>query len=243
MQPHDSTDMTSDDLSARDLARHAGVSRRTVHYYASEGLLPAPSGVTRAATYSPAHLARLRLILALRDEGLSLASIRQRLAPLSDAQALEVVAALDAHLVQPDAAPLSTLGLIDAALQAHVIGSVPVPDARDIAPTPAASTSGVPRDSARDYIARVLSSTQSVPRPPAVPLPQPAAPAVGPPPSVAPTPPPEAWRHYRVADGVELRVREDRYLAAKGRIAAVVDALGAELRRHGLLGNEPPRAP
>ena len=48
------------ELSARELAELAGTTVRTIHYYASEGLLPAPSGATRAATYTAAHLARLR---------------------------------------------------------------------------------------------------------------------------------------------------------------------------------------
>src|SRR5574338_1010843 len=68
--------------SIRELAEQAGTTVRTIHYYISEGLLPPPSGATRSATYSDAHLARLRLIGPLRDEGLALASIRQRLAPL-----------------------------------------------------------------------------------------------------------------------------------------------------------------
>ena len=78
-------------LSVRDLAEQADTTVRTIHYYIAEGLLPPPQGTKRNANYTVAHLARLRLIAALRDEGLALAGIRQRLAPLSDEQAVDVM--------------------------------------------------------------------------------------------------------------------------------------------------------
>ena len=43
-----------------------------------------------------------------------------------------------------------------------------------------------------------------------------------------------------MTDGIELRVREDRYHQAKGRMHAVVDALRATLHRYGMLGHDPP---
>src|SRR5688572_20306478 len=98
------------------MAERAGVTVRTIHYYTSEGLLPPPEGTTRGATYSAAHLARLRIIAALRDEGLALGRIRERLAPLTDAQALHVGEALDQHLATGDTSPLTSLGLIDLEL-------------------------------------------------------------------------------------------------------------------------------
>jgi DNA-binding transcriptional MerR regulator len=245
------------ELSARELAELAGTTVRTIHYYASEGLLPAPSGSTRAATYTAAHLARLRLIGALRDEGLSLAGIRMRLAPLNDAQALAVVDAFDRHLAAGNATPLSSLGLIDAAVNTQIAGAEeanmqPV----DALPAPAATARRAQRaelrlpppvqaqlsapDSARDYLDRVLR------RPPED-VNVPAAPAPAPP--ARPRPPtrkqeshsrPEAWYHFRVSDGIELRVREDHYYQAKGRMQAVVDGLRATLQRYGMLGHDPP---
>jgi DNA-binding transcriptional MerR regulator len=248
---------TEREFSARELAELAGTTVRTIHYYASEGLLPAPSGATRAATYTAAHLARLRLIGALRDEGLSLAGIRARLAPLNDAQALAVVDALDRHLATGNVTPLSPLGLIDAAVGTQIVGDEeavmrvldfappPAPAARHaqrselrMAPPPQASAPA--SDSARDYLDRVLRGSKAGANAPAAPAP--SAPA-------RPRPPtrkhestlrPEAWYHFRVTDGIELRVREDRYYQAKGRMQAVVDALRATLQRYGMLGHDPP---
>jgi DNA-binding transcriptional MerR regulator len=238
-------------FSARELAELAGTTVRTIHYYASEGLLPAPSGSTRAATYTAAHLARLRLIGALRDEGLSLAGIRVRLAPLNDEQALSVVAALDRHLAAGNATPLSPLGLIDAAVSTHIAGdeeaaaplldALPAPPAQrrlqraEMRVPPQAQAAP---DSARDYLDRVLRRppTANPPLSPALPTPH-TRPAARKP---EPTQRPEAWYHFRVTEGVELRVREDRYYQAKGRMHAVVDGLRTTLQRYGLLGPDPP---
>lgn len=49
------------------------VNPRTVRYYISEGVLPAPIGATRNARYEAEHLARLVGIRLLQDQGLSLA--------------------------------------------------------------------------------------------------------------------------------------------------------------------------
>jgi len=108
-------DERDDWSSIRDLADLAGMSVRTIHYYIAEGLLPPPQGAKRNASYTGAHLARLRLIAALREEGLALAAIRARLAPLADEQALAVVTTLDEHLEAGDRA-ITILGLIEAAL-------------------------------------------------------------------------------------------------------------------------------
>ena len=59
-----------------DLARLAGVSRRTVRYYVQEGLLPAPLGVGRGHHYGREHLDRLLQVKALQEAGRTLDEIR-----------------------------------------------------------------------------------------------------------------------------------------------------------------------
>ena len=231
------------ELSARELAEQAGTSVRTIHYYISEGLLPPAAGTTRNASYSPAHLARLRLISALREEGLALAGIRQRLAPLSDEQAIEVAGELDAYLSQADEVGFTTLGLIEAALASRNLAeptayeqmpermsraSLDLPlrmMSESIQPASVEPTRG----SASDYLDMVR-------RKPVVPQVQPA-------PMPRPMPPkrkpvesdrPEAWYSFLIEDGIELRVREDRYRESTGRLRAVTDTLRTTLRRYGL---------
>ena len=237
----------NNELTARELAELAGTTVRTIHYYASEGLLPAPGGSKRDASYTAAHLARLRLVGALREEGLSLAGIRARLAPLTDQQALEVVEALDRHLAAGETDALSPLRLIDAAAGAQVV-SVPHAATRQLRPAaaPAATMQGqsVPQaqaeasDSARGYLDRIRRQRPTGQSSPPSPQPQPAQ-APTPEPNVRP----EAWYHFRVADGVELRVREDRFHQTKGRLHAVVDGLRATLQRYGMLDRDPPDGP
>jgi DNA-binding transcriptional MerR regulator len=58
-----------------DLARLAGVSRRTVRYYVQEGLIPAPFGVGRGDHYGPEHLERILRVKAMQEAGKSLHEI------------------------------------------------------------------------------------------------------------------------------------------------------------------------
>ncbi len=228
-------------LSVRDLAELAGTTVRTIHYYISEGLLPPAVGTTRNATYTEAHLARLRLVAALRDEGLALASIRQRLAPLTDEQAIEVAGELDTYLSRADDVGFTTLGLIEAALASRNLAEPatktdrPVTNARlamerplrMMAEVSEADSSEPPRGSASDYLSRVLRKPAGPQQP--APMPRPKPPVRKPVESDRP----EVWYYFQIEDGIELRVREDRYREAGGRLRAVTDALRATLRRYG----------
>ena len=70
--------------TASDLAARAGVSERTVRYYVTEGLLPAPVGRGRGAHYGEAHLTRLKLIRAMQRAANDLETIREYLNELGD---------------------------------------------------------------------------------------------------------------------------------------------------------------
>jgi hypothetical protein len=91
------------------------------------------------------------------------------------------------------------------------------------------------RESAEEYLDRLMHRLPQVPHPSQshtdIPPPAPQPPARMPEPrNVAP----EAWYHFRIDDGIELRVREDLYREAKGQLRSLVDALRPILRRHGL---------
>ena len=64
------------DRSIDELAREAGTPTSTVRLYQSKGLLPPPRIVGRVGRYDDRHLARLRLIGRLQEQGFSLAAIR-----------------------------------------------------------------------------------------------------------------------------------------------------------------------
>jgi len=71
------------------LAKRTGVSARTIRYYVSEGLLPAPRSRGRYAEYGVAHLNRLRLIGQLKSEYLPLREIRDRIAHLTESEVVD----------------------------------------------------------------------------------------------------------------------------------------------------------
>ena len=64
-------------LTIEELASQAGTATTTVRMYQSKGLLPPPERRGRIGYYGPGHLARLRLIGQLQEQGFSLASIKR----------------------------------------------------------------------------------------------------------------------------------------------------------------------
>lgn len=87
-------------LSVDDLADQSGVSVRTIRYYQSEGLLPAPARHGRQAMYGAEHLDRLRLITALQDRGLRLSAISSLL-DQADGAGVDEWLGLGESLVRP----------------------------------------------------------------------------------------------------------------------------------------------
>src|SRR4051794_29970824 len=76
----------------QELAELAGVAPRTIRYYTTQGLLPAPPTRGRNASYSEAHLNRLRLVEKLKSAYLPLSTIREQLGSLSDEQVAALAA-------------------------------------------------------------------------------------------------------------------------------------------------------
>ena len=82
--------MKAQTFTIGELADAAGVTRRAVHFYIQRGLLPRPESKGRGATYSAAHLDRLRQILRLQQAGHSLAAITRLIESQTDAGPLAV---------------------------------------------------------------------------------------------------------------------------------------------------------
>lgn len=62
-----------------ELASKAGVTKRTIHYYISKGLLMPPKGSGINSLYDDSHLNRILLIKQLQAEFLPLNKIRERI--------------------------------------------------------------------------------------------------------------------------------------------------------------------
>ena len=73
-----------------ELEAASGVNRRNIHFYVQQGVLPPPSGAGLAARYDDEHLLRLRAIPLLRNRGLRLDEIRDKLAD-ADRKAIEQI--------------------------------------------------------------------------------------------------------------------------------------------------------
>lgn len=73
-----------EELTVDELASRAGVTVRTVRFYASRGLLPPPRLRGRVGLYGADHLARLDLIRELQNLGFTLTAIERHLQRIPD---------------------------------------------------------------------------------------------------------------------------------------------------------------
>ncbi|NLV56161.1 MAG: MerR family transcriptional regulator [Acidimicrobiales bacterium] len=161
-----------DELRIDDLAREAGVATTTVRLYQRRRLLPPPRLEGRTGWYGPHHLARLRLIARLQDEGYSLAGIGRLVEAWERGSSLDAVvgaeAQLDAILGGRRAVDLSAADLVgrfpDDALTPTLVqratalglleftaeGGVRLPDHRFLDTGAALARIGVPLDAVLD---------------------------------------------------------------------------------------------
>ena len=123
-----------------EVAAAAGMTVRTVRFYAAKGLLPPPSLRGRVGLYDESHLARLRLIHDLQEAGFTLTAIERFVARMPDdatAEDVEVfhalltpwVAAVPEELDRPALDALAGRPVTDETLDGLVaVGVVQVTD-------------------------------------------------------------------------------------------------------------------
>lgn len=85
-------------LTIEELASQAGTATTTVRMYQAKGLLPPPQRRGRIGYYGPGHLARLRLIAQLQEQGFSLASIKRLTDAWESGRGLEDVLGLETQV-------------------------------------------------------------------------------------------------------------------------------------------------
>ncbi|MBP2476498.1 DNA-binding transcriptional MerR regulator [Crossiella equi] len=90
-------------LTVDELAARAGLTVRTVRFYAGRGMLPPPRLRGRVGLYGQEHLARLDLIKELQNLGFTLAAVERYMARLGPDATVEDIA-LHGALVAPWAA-------------------------------------------------------------------------------------------------------------------------------------------
>jgi DNA-binding transcriptional MerR regulator len=88
-------------MTIDELARAAGTTTRNVRAYQTRGLLPPPRLVGRVGHYDAGHIARLRLISKLQDQGFSLAAIDRLLAAWHTRRSLSDLLGFEEALTEP----------------------------------------------------------------------------------------------------------------------------------------------
>ena len=111
-----------DRLRVEQVAAATGVGVDTVRYYQGMGLLPPVGRDGRSVLYGPQHLARLRTIRALADDGFTLAQIKRLLTETGDALLVSLAGGPDG-LSRDELAELSGLEreMVDLAVSAGLI--------------------------------------------------------------------------------------------------------------------------
>jgi DNA-binding transcriptional MerR regulator len=228
--------MVDDQLLISELAGRAGVSVRTIRFYISEGLLPAPQAHGRYSVYDEEYLTRIELIKLLKNAYLPLKEIKRMVESLSK----EEIESMLHKLSEPGEASTPAPTLAPAPAQAPQAS----PNYSGASPNSAGiKEGGLPQ--ALDYIARVLKSqsapvskitlpaAQSISSP--VPMAQPARPLmraraaqpeVAAEAGAAAAPQPEedgsSWRRYTIQPGVELLVSEQVYNQSAPSMRSIV---------------------
>jgi DNA-binding transcriptional MerR regulator len=96
-------------LTIEALAQRAATKTSTIRLYQSRGLLPPPQISGRVGYYSPAHLARLRVIARLQERGYSLNAIKELLDGWTRGSSLGDLLGLEEELAagSPEAAEIT----------------------------------------------------------------------------------------------------------------------------------------
>ena len=119
--------MTGRTLRIEQLAAEAELSVDTIRYYQGMGLLPPSIKDGRTALYGDPHVARLRTIRTLADDGFTLAQIKRLIHESGDEPLLESLTNQQPGVTRSELAELSGLAepLIDLAVSAGLIDPLP----------------------------------------------------------------------------------------------------------------------
>lgn len=112
--------MSESSYTIKELTEQTGLSRRTIHFYTQQGVLPPPTGAGLGARYGEGQLLRLKLVPVLRRQGLRLDEIRERFAGMSLDEMREVLAT----------APPATRPAVPMPLPSRPIAPAPGPPSR-----------------------------------------------------------------------------------------------------------------
>lgn len=91
--------MDDDLLTIDELAARAGLTVRTVRFYAAKGLLPSPVRRGRVGYYGPTHRRRLELVRELQEQGYALAGIERHLSRIPPDATVDELAVYRARLM------------------------------------------------------------------------------------------------------------------------------------------------
>ena len=88
-------------MTIDELAHQGGTAASTIRMYQTRGLLPPPARQGRVGYYGAGHLARLRLVAQLQEDGFSLASIARLVEAWESGRGLDAILGLESQIAAP----------------------------------------------------------------------------------------------------------------------------------------------
>lgn len=226
-----------------EVAEEAGISTRTIRYYISEGLLPAPATRGRYSYYDPAYIDLIRLIRSLKESYLPLKEIkmlvqnitpervRELLQASSKLRQLQQETGFEASAAQDDADESTAAGYINTVMQRRPVHRVAeeVSHAKSTAPRMQAdrvlnNSIDMDQSEAKEIPAFMRRRSQST------------APAsddrtedrisyMRSMPMEPQATDKEAWQQYPILEGVELNIRGDVEERTRGKLTDIILAI------------------
>lgn len=111
--------------SISELEKVTGLSKRTIHYYTMEKLIPPPEGAGISAKYREEHLLRLKLIGTMQKSHIRLSGIREALEAMTIEDMRRLVREIDQSKASWDFASIKNwIGSSSHEPQSDFLGSV-----------------------------------------------------------------------------------------------------------------------
>ena len=98
--------MNEKEYTIQDLCNRTDISRRTIHFYTQQNLLPPPKGAGVGSRYTETHLLRLKLIPKLRRDGLRLNEIRSKFTTMDQEEMQNLLTQFGEHEEEQKGVPI-----------------------------------------------------------------------------------------------------------------------------------------
>ena len=177
--------MGNETYTITELENKTGISRRTIHYYNKQKLIPPPEGKGGSAKYGTEHYYRLMLIKHMQKSHLKLSGIREALDAMSTGEMKELTKVIDNISMDWDSDSLGNWMMMNVPTSE----SESMPDVDEMREPANMSFLDVPRKSKKKQKPANKSFFRNLKRKHSIDE--------------------SSWGRYSIVDGIEVHIRND----------------------------------